>query len=847
MKCDCLLKNRIEVPYSGKRDSDIAFVGESPGATEEQVGKPFQGDSGKLLKRLVLEVGLQWSAFAVFNSARCLIDKKELSAPEIRKILEACRPRLKRSILKTQPKLLILLGDLAIQQITGRKGVGKNRGRWFWLEEFNCWALATYHPSWVLRGNPEYYLKQDLCMVVDFIKSGMKPPKQEDLDYQKVKSIRELLKRADKGEKIIASVDSETTGLNFLDKGVIPICYSLSFDKAQGWTVPLYREAESGKIPVKVKRPKPGTKKPIEQIVWMNPIGNIERKKRELKAFLEHPNIKKVTMNGNFDFHIFEEFIGDFDLQGYIMDVQAAAHVINENDYKQASLETLQTLFTDFRSDYSQDFKENHSYFDMPSVPMKALSYYANGDSDTTRRVATTLIDLLNKPAYQRQKNYYQKLVHPVLYHVLLTLERNGSKVDMKSLPKVKVASAEMLESLAKKMTKLTPVKVREKHAEKFTWTRGDLIADVLFSKQGYNLKSTNKTAKGKNALDKNSRKALLDNSRLPEKAREFLKLLDAWKEQHTFYTRYLTGFEKAVQADGRIHSRYSIVNAVTGRIASSEPNLMNIPKRSAQAGLIRQLICAPKGKVLLAVDASQAELRFAAHLSQDKNMLRIFRNGLDMHRETAEHIKGKKKEEMTEAEFKKARQDAKPANFGLLYLMSPKGFQEYAKNDYGVIMSLEQAEQYIEKWFALYPGLRKYHAKTIKFCEEYGYVESPLGRRRHLPEIHSDSMGIRNYARRQAVNHPIQSASSDTVLLATAEIQKKKLLNPDEIKLVNFIHDEVVYEVDDNSSVIERNYKTIKNAMEHPPLHRFGVELSIPLVSDGKIGKNLASMQEIS
>jgi DNA polymerase-1 len=176
---------------------------------------------------------------------------------------------------------------------------------------------------------------------------------------------------------------------------------------------------------------------------------------------------------------------------------------------------------------------------------------------------------------------------------------------------------------------------------------------------------------------------------------------------------------------------------------------------------------------------------------------------------------------------------------------MSTEGFMDYARIDYGVYFTKAEAEKFIRVFFATYPALKKYHKETIEFCRKHGYVDSPLGRRRRLPDINSKNVGVRHYAERQAVNHRIQSPSSDTVVIAANEILKEPI-DPKECKPVLFIHDELIFEVRDNSKLIDYA-KIVKHHMENPPLFRdYGLKLSVPLVADAKVGYNAAEMKKL-
>jgi DNA polymerase-1 len=199
----------------------------------------------------------------------------------------------------------------------------------------------------------------------------------------------------------------------------------------------------------------------------------------------------------------------------------------------------------------------------------------------------------------------------------------------------------------------------------------------------------------------------------------------------------------------------------------------------------------------------------------------------------------------MNEKEQKVARRNAKVVNFGLIFGMSVNGLIRYAKQEYGVTLSRGQAQAWFDAFFGKYNQILKYHEETIEFCRSNGWVESPLGRRRHLPEIYSDDNYLKMEAERQAINHPIQNPSSDTVIIALNEMQKKETFHPEYCRPSLFIHDELIFEIKDCSR-LDDYVILINHEMEHPPLERdFGVRLSIPLKAEGALGRNLNEMEE--
>ncbi len=842
---ECPLIKRIEVPYSGNTKAEIVVVGEAPGFEEENNGRPFAGRAGKKIKSLIANAGLNWQEMFITNAARCLIDKKKMGTKDITRVLAYCRKKLVFAIKEIKPKLIICLGDYALRQIIKKSGITKMRGRWLFSQEFDCWVMPTFHPAYILRNEAfQPLLEQDLDEIASFVKNKYLPKAEEDeVAYKEVQSIAKII-NDDSVKKI--SIDSETEGKDFLSPNWVLLSYSISTEKGNGFHIQLHEECNASSADFVISVMRLIGKKRVLTEVGIRRSENFNQKISELKALLES-NIKKRMMT-NYELHSFYQLFSRLKMKvpkirNYVMDIQVAANLIEENMFRMASLEMLQRSFTDYSADYNRVFELEHDKADMLSVPRKELVKYACADADVTNRAAEKLTSILKKPENERIANYFVKFSMPVVTKTIYTLEKNGTYIDMKKLPVVKREVETLMEEANKKALSLITTSIKNKHKGNLALTRGDLVRDVLFSSKGFNLDPLRKTKGGDDwAIDKETRMLLSEKEGVSDEAKEFIKLYDEFSEYHTLHSRYLKGFEKHIKPDGRIHSNISITQARTGRLASANPNMMNNPKRSKAANLIRQLIAAPPGYILMAADQEQSELRWCAELTRDPEMMRVFKNNEDIHENTAKSLSSTPWEKMSDKERKKARLHAKPVNFGLLYGMSPEGFVRYAKKEYGITISLETAKEWIASFFGKYKKIRVYHEKTIDFCRQFGYVESPLGRRRRLPEINSTDGYLRGEAERQAVNHPIQNPSSDVVLMASNTLIDEDYPY-DDFRLSEFIHDELVFEVRED---LELSFyaKRIKLAMENPPLKRdFDLTMKVPLLASIKIGKNLAEM----
>ena len=855
---DCPLYGKREVPFEGRLNAKIGLVGESPGNKEVVQGRPFyeRADAGAKLRKMAALAGLDFDDIFLMNSARCRINKDEMSQKQIAGTLSSCRYKVAAAIHHLKPKVLVVTGGIALEQILKMKGIKKARGEWVWSAEFDAWVMPTYHPAYICRNQAlEKLVVADLKQVRDFLKNGNKPPEMEKgLRYLEVQSIAQLLKAAETQE-ISLGIDSEAQGLDWMSPNFVCISYSISFREGTGVQVDLFEECpeQESEFTLEWLRAPAGKKQKVPTPVYVRRAPNFEAKLDELEALLAHDRIKKYMMNGNFEVHAFGWLFNRFrghppKIHRYVMDIQAAANVIDENVYKLPDLTIIQKTFTEFRGDYKSEFADKYDKADMLGTLTKYRSSFVNyavADADVTRRAGLNMRSWFME--HPRQANYFGRFVMPTL-HTLGEMEANGAMIDRDRLPIVTEEVYDLMmeaQSAAHACASQEVLAAHEKLG--LNLTRDALVRDILFSDDGFGMEVLKKT-KGKDpSIDKEVRMLLLDRP-LRKKARNFIEHYNEYSEYHTMWSRYLKGFEKHIKCDGRVHTQFSLATTVTGRTSTSNPNMQNNPKRSKSSEKIRKLIVAPPGYLLMAADQGQSELRWAAHISGDPEMIRIFRSGtLDIHTETAKSLVealGIKWDSLSDDDKKMYRRNAKAINFGLLYLMSLPGFVRYAKKEYGIDLSNRDAQIWIDLFFGKYRMLKPYHRRTIDLARRQGFIEHCLGRIRHLPELDAKDGGLRAEAERMAVNHPIQGPSSDTTLMAANEIRREDI-DPREFRPILFVHDELIYEV--REDLTQQYARLLKDKMEHPPLVRdFGIELKVPLVADVKIGRNLAEMEDL-
>lgn len=292
---------------------------------------------------------------------------------------------------------------------------------------------------------------------------------------------------------------------------------------------------------------------------------------------------------------------------------------------------------------------------------------------------------------------------------------------------------------------------------------------------------------------------------------------------------QFVNLWEELSQYDGKLHPNFNIT-ADTGRTTCKNPNIQQVPQEST----LRNVITCPKGRKFIEVDMSQAELRVASIFSEDENMIHAYQSGSDLHQKTMELIKGGKKPKDAQ-EAKRWRTEAKSANFGLLYGMSAKTYQEYAKG-YGMEITLEEAEDIRDDFFDSYPKLLDMHKKFVEYAKKYGYTYSPIGRKRFLPNLQSKNWKDVSEAERQAINTPVQGFASDLVISALADILEDESLDKSKYKIIGSVHDAILVEADED--VVEEYAKKVKEHMENPSiLELCDIEITVPLVADIEIG----------
>jgi DNA polymerase-1 len=429
-------------------------------------------------------------------------------------------------------------------------------------------------------------------------------------------------------------------------------------------------------------------------------------------------------------------------------------------------------------------------------------SEYAAEDADITLQLHQAMY-----PAIQSNEKLSFIYTHIEMpsREVLFTIERNGVLIDQGMLNRQSNEIGIKLMALEKQAFELA--------GQPFNLGSPKQLQEILFGKLG--IKPTKKTPSGAPSTDEDVLQELSLDYPLP-------KVLLEYRGLAKLKSTYTDKLPKMINAQtGRVHTNYNQAVAITGRLASSDPNLQNIPVRTAEGRRIREAFIAPAGSVIVSADYSQIELRIMAHLSQDDGMLSAFANNEDIHRATAAEIFGCEREEVSNEQ----RRYAKVINFGLIYGMSAFGLAQ------NLNIERSAAQSYIERYFTRYPGVRAYMQDTRELAKQKGYVETYFGRRLWVPEINSSNGMRRAGAERAAINAPMQGTAADFIKLAMIAVHNWILSQKLKSKLIMQVHDELVLEVP------EAELDLVKRML--PELMENVAKLDVPLLTEVGVGSN--------
>ncbi len=576
----------------------------------------------------------------------------------------------------------------------------------------------------------------------------------------------------------IAAFDTETTSLDEMIARIVGVSFAVE-------------EGSAAYVPCEHAGPDVGS-----LVVAQLPLDEVLA---ALKPWLESAAHTKVCQHAKYDLHVLTNH--DIAGQGFDEDTMLQSYVIEA--HKSHSLESLaQRLLGRKGLSYEEVAGKGASQIPFAQVAVEVASKYSCEDSDFTLSVYHAMRDQL--AAEPELTKVYRDIEIPVT-HVLQRMERHGVLIDAGKL-------AHQSQQLAARMMALEK-QAYELADQPFNLSSPKQIGDIFFDK--LKMPVVKKTASGAPSTDEEVLEKLALDYPLPKVILEHRGLA---KLKGT----YTDKLPKMINPrTGRVHTHYAQAVAVTGRLSSNDPNLQNIPIRTAEGRRVREAFIAPPGHVMLSADYSQIELRIMAHISEDENLLRAFSEGLDVHKATAAEVFGVTVDQVSSEQ----RRYAKVINFGLIYGMSSYGLA----SNLGIEKSAAAA--YIDKYFQRYPAVKRYMDDTRASAKAKGYVETVFGRRLWLPEINSPNGPRRGGAERAAINAPMQGTAADLIKLSMIAVDKVLYSEQRKTKMIMQVHDELVLEVPHDELEWAK--------LEVPRLMASVASLKVPLLAEVGVGPN--------
>lgn len=563
--------------------------------------------------------------------------------------------------------------------------------------------------------------------------------------------------------------DTETTSLNELEAELVGM--SFSYKKGLAYYIPLSEDQ-----------------------------GEVLQTLEIFRPFFEKEDLLKIAHNLKFDYKVLQKY--NITVKGAMFDTMIAHYLLNPDgrhgmdylsevylNYKPVSIETI----------IGKKGKKQGNFRD---ADLRTQTDYAAEDADVT-------FQLYELFAPQLKKENLEELFFNIemqLMEVLAKMELAGISLDEKWLAQESVDLENDLKQLESKIFELS--------GEEFNMNSPRQLGDILFDKMQLDPKAK-KTKTGQYATSEDVLQKLASKHEIIQ---HILEYRTYQKLKSTYVDALPSQIEKT---DNRVHTNFSQTTAATGRLASVNPNLQNIPIRTLRGQQIRGAFVSGEGKKIISADYSQIELRLIAEISGEDNMIKAFQQGEDIHASTAAKLFKIPLEEVSKTQ----RSQAKTVNFGIIYGQGAFALAEQTG------LSRTEAKQMIEAYFETYPKLKEYMAEQVNKARQQGYVETLLGRKRHLKDINSNNFVVRGHAERNAVNAPVQGSAADVVKMAMIKIQKELEKEKLQTKMLLQVHDELIFEAPIDEVEVAKNI--IKTEMEN------AVETQVPLLVEVGVGNN--------
>lgn len=838
---------------TGKKSARIMFVADQPSAFEEERKKWFIGKAGKLLRNVLetLEIDPETDCFFTGVVRYALPEDR----PPTRQEIEECAEYLKAEIAVVDPEIIVPMGNVALKQVLGYTGITKYRGKA--VEKDGRLIFPIVHPSMVFRQpvHAEKFTKdlQNLKLLLDegkdfLTKSEVQYRYLEDLD-----EIREEIERLRKSEWVV--FDLESTGLNPYVPGAKIVCISLTDRDHYGVTIPIgHRDVGFDE-------------ETQSKIVEM------------LRSLLEDPKPKKMAYNGKFDMKWLLAIYG-IDVANFAFDPYLCHYLTVSEERGNASLKDLAWEHTDmggydnaldeYKTTLPEEIRHNYDY-----IPWEILREYAAADVDCTFRIYQKLHKNLDKNPKWRW--IFDNLLIEGSY-TMRDVEHYGIAMNLKRLEEFEQAYPKRIEEIEEKLRQYPEVVQIEREKQhlyelrqlemkkpkeerdpeilkynkyknfRFNFGSTAQLRELLFDKLGLETPYlTDKAEEEKRRAEKQGKKWKPTSADFStgketlaylEDKHPIAGLLSEWRKLEKLYGTYVAPARSWLDPNGIVHPTFNLAGTVTGRMSSENPNAQNFPRKSNNPFEfqykygIKKLFASRFGDegVILQFDYSQLELRVAAIFSADEKLLEAYRQGKDMHIYVASLVYGVSEEEVTDD----MRTAAKAVNFGLIYGRGAASLADQMK------VSVEEAQKFIDKYFELFQGVKRWLDETREFVEKNKYVETLTGRWRRLPGVDSNDNSVRGDCYRQAVNAPVQSSGADMTLLSLILINKEFKKRNFRSRIAITVHDSIVADV--YVPEFKEVYTIMKHTMENLPYDW----ITVPILAEAEVGRDYGTLVKL-
>lgn len=794
----------------GNRKAKVMVVSTRPNSQSYQ----------RQITQELTEAGIDPSDVYFTSVLKCRTWEQDARKTEIK----ACTPYLEEELALVKPKWVLGFGNEPLQALTGHSGIMKWRGRVLSVKAFpSAKYIGTTSPAAVKR-NPRQVpgFKADISFFANQVKgihiNEDRPPIKVVTNKAKLQWLRSELERAE-----LLSYDIETKGLDEFDPegAIVSLAGTYIVDgEVRIFALPLFHPQS----PFKSN--------------WQNVLKYLR------PAIL---GIKKlVAQNGKFD----DRWQHQYGIPVHVkFDTMLAAHLLDENRPK--GLKPLARIILGVPP-WEIETK------DLINTPLKEVLLYNALDTYYTYRLYEVFREQLI--AEPRLLRLFKFITMPASKHLTIA-ERDGVWIDPEKLASAKKISFDMRDHIDEQLMEWVPdpsdpsvdwpTNSKGKPVE-VNFNPSNFARWFLFEYLEMPVYERGKEKENGDPGDPSMAEAVM--FKLEETGHPVIGLLLERAKWQKYCSTYVSNYDEIRDENDRIHTTFKLAGTVTGRLSSGKAdedkissrkdrgrgvNLQQVPRDP----FIRGLFGAPPGYSFIEADFSQIELRLAAFLAREPTMLRLYRTGADIHRYMAARVIGCPESKVTKDQRKVV---GKPTNFGFVYGMYPRKFVEQAWANQKLVYTLEEATLFRRTYFDEFPKLLSWHARQKRIVHNKGYVTSPLGRKRRLPDIYSEDKFVVMEAERQAINSPVQAMASDMNILSMILIADEMAKLGLRVRVLGVVHDAINFEIHNDDLAVA--LPIIKHTMENLPLKRmFGVDMDVPIISDLQIGSHWGTAREMT